>query len=273
MYFSWSQIKGSQAILADVGEYIAQDEPLRKSQQITQPLPFQDAITLQNVAFRYTGTDVWVLRDIALRITKGARVGFIGETGSGKSTLVDIVMGLLTPTQGQLLIDGVVVESQDMAAWQANIAHVPQSIFSSDTSMAENIAFGVPQAEINLERVKQAARQAHIAAFIEGLPSGYQTLAGERGVRLSGGQRQRIGIARALYKQASVIVFDEATSALDNETEANVMEAIESLSDDLTVLIIAHRLSTLRKCNTIYRLQKGRIIHVGIYDEVAHRVA
>ncbi|WGZ96167.1 MAG: ABC transporter ATP-binding protein [Candidatus Thiothrix putei] len=259
VYFSWSIIKSSQAVLADVNQYIAQADPLRKPQPLIQPLSFQDAITLQNVSFRYAGTDSWVLRDIELRIPKGARVGFIGETGSGKSTLVDIVMGLLSPTQGQLLVDGVAAERLGMSAWQANIAHVPQSIFLSDTSMTENIAFGVPLAKIDLERVKQAAKQAHIATFIENLPDGYQTLVGERGVRLSGGQRQRIGIARALYKQASVIVFDEATSALDNETEANVMEAIESLSNNLTIIIIAHRLSTLRKCDVIYNIFRGKI--------------
>ena len=273
VYFSWSIINGSQVILADVNRYIAQAEPIRQSQQVVEPMLFQEAIALKKASFRYVGTDVWVLRDIELRIPKGARVGFIGETGSGKSTLVDIVMGLLTPTQGQLLVDGVMVESRNMAAWQAKIAHVPQSIFLSDTSMAENIAFGVPQAEIDLEQVKQAARKAHIATFIEELPDGYQTLVGERGVRLSGGQRQRIGIARALYKRASVIVFDEATSALDNETEANVMEAIESLSSELTIIIIAHRLSTLRKCEAIYRLQQGQIINTASYEQIIKEAA
>jgi ATP-binding cassette subfamily B protein len=187
-------------------------------------------------------------------------VGFVGETGSGKSTLVDLFMGLLKPTSGKLLIDGQPLEGEIVPAWQKTIAHVPQNIYLMDASVAENIAFGVPKAKINVERMKQAAKQAQIAEFIETLPDEYQTSAGERGIRFSGGQRQRIGIARALYKQATVLVLDEATSALDDSTQESVMDAIEGLDRELTILIISHRMSTLRRCDEIYRLNSGRLI-------------
>jgi ATP-binding cassette subfamily B protein len=163
-------------------------------------------------------------------------------------------MGLLEPTTGQILVDGHPLSPRNLRAWQRNIAHVPQSIYLADTTLAENIAFGVAPEKIDMKRVREAARQAHIADFIESSHEGYQALVGERGIRLSGGQRQRIGIARALYKQATVLVFDEATSALDHETEQAVMEAIEGLSADLTILIIAHRLTTLKNCTHIIDL-------------------
>jgi ATP-binding cassette subfamily B protein len=195
-------------------------------------------------------------------------VGFIGTTGSGKSTLLDIVMGLLLPTNGTLEIDGQPVTPTNNRAWQAHIAHVPQAIYLSDSSIEENIAFGVPKDQINHRRVKQAAQQAQIADSIESWPNQYQTFVGERGIRLSGGQRQRIGIARALYKQADVIIFDEATSALDNETEQSVMRAIELLSKDLTVLIIAHRLTTLRTCTEIFEIGNGAITITGTNNSI-----
>jgi ATP-binding cassette subfamily B protein len=163
-------------------------------------------------------------------------------------------MGLLEPTQGQILVDGQPVSPQKQRAWQRSVAHVPQSIFLVDSTIAENIAFGILPEQIDLERVRSVAKQALIADFIESRPEGYSTIVGERGVRLSGGQRQRIGIARALYKKASVLIFDEATSALDNETEQSVMQAIEGLSEDLTILIIAHRITTLKSCNSIFKL-------------------
>jgi ATP-binding cassette subfamily B protein len=209
-----------------------------------------------------------VLRGVNLRIPRGSRVGFIGATGSGKSTLIDILMGLLPPREGQLLIDGTPVFPDQIRGWQAHLAHVPQAIFLADISIAENIAFGVPPEQIDRERVRAAARQAQIAEAIEGWSEGYDTLVGERGVRLSGGQRQRIGIARALYKRADVIVFDEATSALDNQTEAAVMQAIEGLHPDLTILIVAHRLTTLRSCDRIVELERGGIRRIGSYQEI-----
>ena len=172
-------------------------------------------------------------------------------------------MGLLQPTNGTLAVDGLSISPGNHRAWQAHIAHVPQAIFLADSTIEENIAFGVPRAEINQERVREAAQQAQIADIIETWHKQYQTVVGERGIRLSGGQRQRIGIARALYKQANVIIFDEATSALDNETESDVMKAIESLSDDLTLLIIAHRVTTLKNCTQIVELGSCGIKYTG----------
>ena len=195
-------------------------------------------------------------------------MGFIGTTGSGKSTVIDLLMGLLQPSTGQILADKTPLTGTARLAWQRNIAHVPQTIFLADASFAENIAFGVPIEQIDLLRVRQAAQRAQIAGFIESNSEGYTAMVGERGVRLSGGQRQHIGIARALYKQAKVLVFDEATSALDSETETAVMQAIESLGRDLTIVLIAHRLTTLQGCDIIYRLDKGIVVSVGGYDDL-----
>jgi ABC-type bacteriocin/lantibiotic exporter with double-glycine peptidase domain len=192
----------------------------------------------------------------------------IGATGSGKSTLLDIIMGLLRPDSGSLAIDGVSVTEENHRAWQVHIAHVPQAIFLADTSIAENIAFGIPRELIDHARVRQAAQKAQIAQTIESWDQEYDTMVGERGVRLSGGQRQRVGIARALYKKAEVIVLDEATSALDNDTESAVMEAMESLGDELTLIIVAHRLSTLRNCTQVVELENGRIKRSGSYEYV-----
>ena len=180
-------------------------------------------------------------------------------------------MGLLEPTQGTLQIDDQIVLPSNHRAWQAHIAHVPQAIFLADSTIEENIAFGVPKEQINFTRVRRAAQQSQVADFIESLPQQYETFVGEHGVRLSGGQRQRIGIARALYKQADVIIFDEATSALDNETEQAVMQAIEGLSKDLTLLIIAHRLSTLKNCTQIVELESGAIKCIGSYQEIVNQ--
>jgi ATP-binding cassette subfamily B protein len=189
-------------------------------------------------------------------------------TGSGKSTLLDIIMGLLPPTSGKLIIDQQPINKQNNRSWQAHIAHVPQNIFLSDGSIEENIAFGIAKEKIDYQRVKKAAKQAQIAELIEEWKEGYQTFIGERGVRLSGGQRQRIGIARALYKEANVLIFDEATSALDSETEREVMKAIKNLGKEITVLIIAHRLTTLKECDKIIKLDKNQTIHEGSYREI-----
>ena len=247
--------------------------PAQAYLQAATPMVFQTAITLKDLGFRYARHSPWVLRNVNLQIPKGSRVGFIGVTGSGKSTLLDIVMGLLCPTEGALQIDNTPVDLQNTRAWQAHISHVPQAIYLSDTSIAENIAFGVQAELIDLKLVKLAAQQAQIAETVEGWRNGYDTLVGERGVRLSGGQRQRIGIARALYKRANVIVFDEATSALDNETEAAVMQAVETLGRDITILIIAHRVTTLKNCDQIVELANGGIKAVGGYEQMMQRAA
>ena len=267
-YGAWSNIKGSEASLHDALELLDQPLPDYADQPPAKPLPFHKQIELNNLSFRYTERTPQVLNTLNLAIYKGSRTGFIGVTGSGKSTLLDIVMGLLQPTEGTLAIDGQSITSDNNRAWQAHIAHVPQAIYLSDSTIEENIAFGIPKGKIDHERVKQAALKAQIADIIETWPKKYKTYVGERGIRLSGGQRQRIGIARALYKQADVIIFDEATSALDNETEQAVMQSIEDLGKDLTILIIAHRLTTLKNCDQIVELGDGGIKRIGTYQEI-----
>ena len=267
-YSSWAAIQSGQIALKDTLELLDQPLPDYADNPNSRPLSFEKSIKLKQIDFRYGSNSAYVLKNLNLNIEKGSRVGFIGVTGSGKSTLLDIVMGLLQPTAGTIEIDGQTINASNNRAWQAHIAHVPQSIFLADSSIEENIAFGVPKEQIDQIRVKQAAEQAQIANSIESWPNKYQTFVGERGIRLSGGQRQRIGIARALYKEADVIIFDEATSALDNETEFAVMHAIESLSKELTVLIIAHRLTTLKNCTQVVKLENGGINKIGSYQEV-----
>ncbi len=273
IYYAWSSIAGYQASLADTIALLDQPLPEKFQKSKTIPLLIQDKICLEDVRFRYISEGPWVLNGLNLVIAKGARVGFVGSTGSGKSTTLDLLMGLLLPTEGKLLVDGQHISGNRLTAWQRSIAHVPQSIFLADTTLAENIAFGVPAENIDMERVQQAARQAQIADFIERSPEGYKAFVGERGVRLSGGQCQRIGIARALYKQASVLVLDEATSALDNATEQSVMDAIGELNRDLTILLIAHRLSTVQHCDLIVELEHGRVVAQGTYKQLQERSA
>lgn len=267
-YGAWSQIRGGQMSLQDTLALLDQPLPAHAAHPEKAALPFQHAIQLKQLAFRYSPDTPWVFQNINLTIAKGSRVGFIGTTGSGKSTLIDIMMALLSPTEGALVIDDETITLENQREWQQHIAHVPQSIFLADSTIAENIAFGITADKIDQQRVRLAAQQAQIAESIESWSDQYQTKVGERGVRLSGGQRQRIGIARALYKQADVIVFDEATSALDTETEQAVMQAIENLSNDLTLIIIAHRLTTLRNCTQIVELGDGHIHRIGSYQEI-----
>ena len=267
-YGSWTSIRSGQVSLQDTLKLLDQPLPDYVDKPSSFPISFQKQITLNQISFRYSADTPWVLKDLNLTITKGSRVGFIGTTGSGKSTLMDITMGLLKPTGGNILIDNIALEEQYYRGWQAHIAHVPQAIFLADTSIAENIAFGVPLNQIDHDRVRQSARKAQIGCDIESWDGQYETLVGERGVRLSGGQRQRIGIARALYKKADLIVFDEATSALDGETEQSVMESIEKLGDELTVIIVAHRLTTLKNCTKIVELRDGEILRTGSYASI-----
>jgi len=267
-YASYSAIKGSKSSFEDVLNLLDQPLPEYADQPLSEPIPFVKEIKLNNLNFRYTEDSPWILKNVNLSLKKGSRIGFIGVTGSGKSTLIDIVMGLLPPTEGVLIIDNQTINSRNRRAWQAHIAHVPQNIYLSDSTIEENIAFGIAKELIDHQRVKKAAQQAQIAELIEQWKDGYQTFVGERGIRLSGGQRQRIGIARALYKQANVLIFDEATSALDNETEQAVMDAIEDLGEEITILIIAHRLTTLKGCDKIIKLEKGYTVRTGSYEEV-----
>jgi ATP-binding cassette, subfamily B, bacterial PglK len=268
LYGNWSVVAGSKAALDDVLTLLDQSLPIWVDQPEPQPLVFKESIVIDNVSFRYNNNTPWVLKGINLSIPKGARIGVIGTTGSGKSTVMDLLMGLLQPTQGQIMIDGKSVSLNDQRAWQRTVAHVPQNIFLADTTIAENIAFGIPPDQIDLECVRKAAQQARISDYIENRAELYNAIVGERGIRLSGGQRQRIGIARALYKQCSVLVFDEATSALDTETEQAVMQTIEDLSKDLTLFMVAHRLTTLAKCDVIIKLDDGKITAHSTYNEL-----
>jgi len=267
-YSSWTIIRSGRASLLDVLELLDQPMPEHAINPITDKMKFQKLIELKNIHFKYSEKTPHVLKNINFVIHKGNKVGIIGKTGSGKSTLTDILMALLEPNEGNIFIDGEELNSQNLRSWQLNIAHVPQSIYLSDTTFAENIAFGVRRGDIDFQKVKDAAQKAQISEHIESLELQYNTNVGERGVRLSGGQRQRIGIARALYKDASVIIFDEATSALDNETEQFVMEAIDGLGKDLTIVIIAHRISTIKNCDFVVELNKGQIARTGSYSQL-----
>lgn len=267
-YSAITFVRGHKHSVWDALDLLDQELPAHAIIGDPPAMPFCNAITLNDIRFRYSEDGPMVLDGVSLSIPKGSRVGIIGVTGSGKSTLLDIVMGLLVPTSGDLLVDDSKVTGVNQRAWQKHIAHVPQSIFLSDSTIAENIAFGIPRPNIDMQRVTQAAEKAHIAHDIESLPNKYRTVVGERGVRLSGGQRQRIGIARALYKRADVIIFDEATSALDSDTERAVMLAINALNKDLTVIIIAHRLSTLRDCSQIVRISGGKINQAGTFESL-----
>jgi len=270
-YSAWQSVAGNLASLSDVVQLLDQDVPAGLLGPAPPPLPFEREIHFEQVRFRYGEHAPWVLDGLSLRIPKGARIGFVGSTGSGKSTTLDLLMGLLSPTEGSIAVDGARIDAGTVRAWQQSIAHVPQSIYLADASLAGNIAFGVPSDAIDMERVRRAARQAQILDFIESAPRGFDAEVGERGVRLSGGQRQRIGIARALYKNASVLVFDEATSALDNATEQSVMNTIGRLDRRLTILMIAHRLTTVKDCDQIVLLEQGRVLAVGTFDELLER--
>lgn len=269
IYYGWSSLAGADKVIRDILDLLhAPVTSVTPRDRRAAVAPFERDLVLENVSFRYPGADGDALRNIHLRIARGDRIGFLGPTGSGKSTLLDIVMGLLTPTRGEIRLDGARLHDGNVADWQAQIAHVPQAIYLTDSSIAENIAFGETAREIDMDRVRAAAERAQIASFVESLPDGYGTETGERGVRLSGGQRQRIGIARALYKRANVLILDEATSALDDATEADVMAALERGDRGITLLMIAHRLSTLADCNRIVRLRDGEIVEEGSYDEI-----
>ena len=237
------------------------------------PLPFTRELVLDGISFSYSNSERSALDGISLSIPQGASVGFVGGSGAGKSTLVDVILGLLKPTCGILMADGVDLQvKSNLRAWQDDIGYVPQSIYLSDDTLRRNIAFGVDDAEVDDEAVWSAIRAAQLEELVGELPLGLNTVVGERGVRLSGGQRQRIGIARALYHDPAILVLDEATSSLDTATERSVMEAVRALGGDKTVLIIAHRLSTVEHCDPVFRLERGRIVDSGSFVDVTRNL-
>lgn len=270
VYHAWSLITGSRNELEDVLALLEGPSPEQAnesgSDSLDTPAPGAPLIALRGVSFRYQPDAPQVLQSIQLEIPRGIRIGIVGTTGSGKSTLIDLIMGLLQPCEGRIEIDGQPLHAGNLRSWQARIAHVPQAIHLIDASIAENIALGTAPNRIDLERLEQAARTAQLDEFVAALPEGFQTTVGERGVRLSGGQRQRIGLARALYKRADVLVLDEATSALDNQTEQDVMAALDRVHGDRTVLMIAHRLSTIQNCDRIIVVSNGAIAGCGSWN-------
>jgi ATP-binding cassette subfamily C protein len=230
-------------------------------------LPFRDVIRVQNLEFKYPGAEVHSLHGVNLEIPRGSAVGVVGATGSGKTTLVDLILGLLTPTAGRILVDDQDLTGH-MRAWQRQVGYVPQDIYLMDDTIRRNVAFGIKDADIDNTAVNRAIEAAQLSSFIVSLPAGVDTMVGERGIRLSGGQRQRIGIARALYHDPEVLVFDEATSSLDTETERFVMQAVERLRGARTIILIAHRMSTVRGCDKLFFLSDGRVLASGAFDSL-----
>ena len=265
VYAGWASIKGASVDINTVLSVSRLPSSTKKMRFVTQP--FSDSIVLNDVSYSYDNSRKMALSHINIKILKGQRIGIIGKTGSGKSTLMDIIMGLLKPTHGSLIVDGFNVHDSDYAerleVFQSQISHVPQNIYLSDSSILENIAFGVHPDLISREKVLCAAQKAQLNLLLESRADGLDSLVGERGAKLSGGQCQRIGIARALYKQPDILIFDEATSAIDTSTENSINESIESLSSDLTIIIVAHRLSTVQSCDTIYEISDGKVINYG----------
>jgi ATP-binding cassette, subfamily B, bacterial PglK len=257
-FSSWATMAANRSVIGQVLETLRL--PVANDSGPTlEPLPFEQSIELDQVAFTYRGRKDAAIDRVTLSIPRGARIALVGKTGSGKSTLADLIMGLLEPDQGRIMVDGRLLAGASIGSWQASIAHVPQSIFLADASIARNIGFSVAEAEIDMDRVREAASIAELGEFVSSLPEGFDTKVGERGVRLSGGQRQRLGIARALYKKAPLLILDEATNALDRDTEAAVLRNLMG-EKDRTILIIAHRESTVAGCDQVIRLDKGGIV-------------
>lgn len=231
---------------------------------------FQDQILLTDISYTYPSASAPALNNLSITIRKGESVGFIGPSGSGKSTLIDVILGLLTPASGQVTVDGQDIQ-QNIRAWQDQIGYVPQSIFLTDDSLRRNVAFGMPSEQIDDAAMVRAIKAAQLEDFVSSLPDGLETLVGERGIRLSGGQRQRIGIARALYHDPAVLLLDEATSALDTVTERSLMQVVSALHGTKTILIVAHRYSTVEHCDRLYRLEQGRVVAEGSPDAMIHQ--
>jgi ABC-type bacteriocin/lantibiotic exporter with double-glycine peptidase domain len=272
IFAGFAQMRATQASLDAV---LADLQPQAEAREATSSasgdarIAINDYVELADVRYQYPGETTWALQPVNLRIPKNASIGVVGATGSGKTTVVDLLMGLLPPLAGSLRVDGVVIDGRNVRRWQRSIGHVPQQIFLCDDTIARNIALGVPDEQIDIAQIERAARLARLHDFVVGeLPMGYQTMVGDRGIRLSGGQRQRIGIARALYRDPDLLVLDEATSALDNVTENAVFEALQALAGRKTIVMVAHRLTTVRGCDVIYLMEQGRIVERGTYDEL-----
>ena len=259
IYYAFARLAYTQAALNDLINDI-ESESLSKAIITKDHMKFKESVELRNISFRYASSELNALNNISLTINVNKTYGIVGPTGSGKTTLVDIILGLLVQTSGSILVDDAELNSANISSWQKNIGYVPQDIYLTDDTILSNIGFGQPSDTIDFRRVKEAANLAKLDDFIMNeLPKGYDTVVGERGVRLSGGQRQRIGIARALYQDPQIIIFDEATSALDNLTEDALMQSIEGLQSQKTLIIIAHRLSTVRNCSNIFFMKNGAL--------------
>lgn len=269
VWVGWSTAAGNRSVLAQVLELLRLPQDTQASAEQAPPLPLRRTISVRNVSFRYPNRRSSAIEKVSFDINAGQTLALIGRTGSGKSTLADLLMGLIEPSQGSILIDGAPLNPQNRRNWQRSIAHVPQSIFLADTSIARNIALGVPADHVDMQRVEEASRKAQLHDFVTGLAQGYETFVGERGIRLSGGQRQRLGVARAIYKEAPVLVLDEATSALDDATEAAVMQALDTLGEEgRTIIMIAHRLSTIARADQVVRLEEGQLAEIGSHAQV-----
>ena len=268
IYSCFTQLAFISPSIEKLHEDIKSLKPFNRNQD-QSALSFNKSITLKNVHYNYPNASRSALKDINLTIPIKSTVGLVGATGSGKTTTVDIILGLLEAQKGTLEIDGKIITQQNKRSWQKAIGYVPQHIYLTDDTISANIAFGVEIEDINQEAVEKASKIANLHEFIiDELPKKYQTTIGERGVRLSGGQRQRIGIARALYHNPQVLILDEATSALDNQTEKAVMDAVNNLNKDRTIILIAHRLGTVKNCDTIFLLNKGQLQHKGTFEEL-----
>lgn len=248
---------------------LEEEQNLLVAEEVTVPT-LKNQLTLDSVSYHYPNSEEQVLNQVSIEIPQGTSVGLIGSSGAGKTTLVDVILGLLQPTEGKVLVDGVDIQ-QGLRGWQNQIGYIPQSIYLCDDTLRGNIAFGIPEEETSEDQVWSAVQSAQLQELVQRLPQGLDTVVGERGVRLSGGQRQRVGIARALYHNPQVLVMDEATAALDNETEAGIMEAVEKLSGEKTLIMIAHRLTTVKNCDCLYLMEQGKVVDQGRYEELRDR--
>jgi ATP-binding cassette, subfamily B, bacterial PglK len=270
IYGAVSSLRYTEPALNALHADLVNLDPTETVNKNIEPMNLAQSITLNDIYFSYPNTMQSALQNLNLDIKVRSTIGLVGSTGSGKTTIVDLILGLLEPQQGSLSVDGNAINSNNRRQWQKSIGYVPQQIYLADDTVSANIAFGIESNEIDHEAVERAARIANLHDFVvTDLHQGYATMVGERGVRLSGGQRQRIGIARALYHKPQVLILDEATSALDNLTEQAVMEAVNNLGHEITIILIAHRLSTVRKCDQIYLLGKGNVLAHGTYDQLA----